>query len=41
VTNQKMAICVFSWPAQLKNSHIFRNWPLNGQSGYPAMNLSV
>jgi len=23
----KMAKCVFSWPAQLKNGQIFRNWP--------------
>ena len=42
VTNQKwqkmakfskMANSVFSWPAQLKNGQIFRNWLWNGQSG--------
>jgi len=31
----KMPKCVFSWPAQLKNGQIFRNWPWNGQSGKP------
>ena len=28
----------FSWPAQLKNGHIFRNWPWYGQSGNPVLN---
>jgi len=29
----KMAKCVFSCPAQLKNGQIFRHWPWNSQSG--------
>ena len=36
----KMAKCVFSWPAQLKNGQFFRNWPCNGQSGNPGPEAS-
>jgi len=32
----KMAKCVLSWPAQLRNGQIFRNWPWNYQSGNTA-----
>jgi len=33
----KMGKGVFSWPAQLKNGQMFRNWPWNGQSGNPGI----